>query len=458
MALSVAIIGRPNVGKSTLFNRLCGLKLAIVDPTPGVTRDRRYGEATLSDLAFSVIDTAGLDEPGNNATEEGMQDQTRRALGEADVAFFLIDARAGITPLDRHFADILRRASCPVVLVANKCEGAAGEAGLYESYELGFGEPVPISAEHGEGMANLYQAIRPFADERESKENLQTSESADWENEADGSGILRLAIIGRPNVGKSTLLNCFLGENRVITGPEAGVTRDSIEADWEWQGRAIKLFDTAGMRRRARVQEKLEKLSVADSLRAIRFAEVVVLVMDAEALGDRQDFVIANHVVEEGRALVIAVNKWDLVEDEAEAMEKLTDRMQTSLPQSRGVPVVTLSALSGSGIDDLMRSVFEMYGVWNARIPTGPLNRWLERMLEEHPPPLVRGRRLRLRYMTQVKARPPSFVIFTTRPGALPDSYRRYLVNGLRERFDLPGVPIRIMLRRGNNPYADSQD
>lgn len=451
MTFRLVILGRPNVGKSTLFNRLCGVRAAIVDSTPGVTRDRRSGKARLGDLDFEIIDTAGLDEAIGDSVEGQMQTQTRRALEEADLALMLIDARSGITPVDRHFADQLRKAPVPVLLVANKCEGGKGKAGLYESYEIGFGDPVPISAEHGEGMVDLYNAIQPYVDaaaEREGQSE-ENADDADQENQP-----LQLAIVGRPNVGKSTLLNQLIDEDRMITGPMPGLTRDSIAVSWQWDGRPVKLYDTAGLRRRARVTDKLERLSAADTLRAIRFAHVVVLVLDGTVMAERQDLSIAQGVIEEGRALVIAVNKWDLVDDRDAQMEKLTDRLQISLPQVRGVPIVTLSALTGDRVDRLMPAILKAYEFWNKRLPTGPLNRWLDDMLERHPPPLSQGRRLKLRYITQVKARPPTFVIFASRPGDLPESYTRYLVNGIRETFDIDGVPIRINFRRGKNPYS----
>jgi GTP-binding protein len=451
MTFRLVILGRPNVGKSTLFNRLCGVRAAIVDPTPGVTRDRRSGNAKLGDLEFEIIDTAGLEETIGDSVEEQMQSQTRRALGEADLALMLIDARSGVTPIDRHFADRLRTAPVPVLLVANKCEGGKGKAGLYESYELGFGDPIPISAEHNEGMVDLYNAIQPYVDEAAERDALseESDDDADAENQP-----LQLAIIGRPNVGKSTLLNQLINEERMITGPMPGLTRDAIAVPWEWDGQPIKLYDTAGLRRRARVTDKLERLSAADTQRAIRFAHVAVLVLDGTVMAERQDLSIAQGVIEEGRALVIAVNKWDLVEDREAQMEKLTDRLQISLPQVRGIPIVTLSALTGDRVDRLMPAIMKAYEFWNMRLPTGPLNRWLDDMLERHPPPLSQGRRLRLRYITQVKSRPPTFVIFATRPGDLPDSYTRYLVNGIRETFGIEGVPIRINFRRGKNPYS----
>jgi len=446
---TVAILGRPNVGKSTLFNRLCGLRAALVDPTPGVTRDRRVGKASLGDLEFDVIDTAGLDEAAPGTMEASMQQQTERALSGADAVLLMIDARAGLTPMDRHFADRLRRIHLPIILVANKCEGEAAAAGLYEAYELGFGEPVAISAEHGEGMADLHIALAPHLDSA----TITEDETEVPEGDDDKAGPLQLAIVGRPNVGKSTLLNRLVGDERVITGPEPGVTRDAIAVGWNWQGQNVRLIDTAGLRRRSRIQEKLEKLSVADSLRSIRFAQVVVLVLDATAMAEKQDLSIADHVIREGRALVIVANKWDQVGDRKAAMEELCDRLERSLPQVRGIPVVPLSALTGEGVDRLMPAVIKAFETWNIRLGTGPLNRWLEDVLDRHPPPMSHGRRLRLRYITQVKTRPPTFVIFTSRPEDLPNAYSKYLVNGLRDAFGLDGVPVRLNLRRGKNPY-----
>jgi len=444
MALKVAIVGRPNVGKSTLFNRLVGQKLALVDDTPGVTRDRREGDAALGDLRFRVIDTAGLDEADEGSLGARMQEQTTRALADADVALFIVDARDGITPLDRHFAELLRRGAAPVVLVANKAEGRGGGSGAYEAFALGLGEPIAISAEHGDGMAELYAVLAPYADQAAAG----AGEAAATERP------LQLAVIGRPNVGKSTLVNRLLGEERLLTGPEAGITRDAIATRWNWHGRAVRLIDTAGLRRRPKVEEKLEKLSVADTLRAIRFAEVVVLVIDATQMLEKQDLTIAHMVEEEGRALVIAVNKWDLVEDKSAALGRLKDRLQTSLPQLHGVRFVLLAALTGAGMAKLMPVVMSTHEAWNRRVSTPRLNRWLRVVQERHPPPLVKGRRLKLRYMTQANIRPPTFALFAATPAALPDSYRRYLVNQLREDFELPGVPIRIMLRKGENPYA----
>jgi len=468
MTVTVAIVGRPNVGKSTLFNRLVGKRTAIVDDTPGVTRDRREGMASIGGLTFQVIDTAGLEEAAAGALEARMRAQTERAIDDSDLVLLVIDARAGVTPVDEYFADWVRQHRTPAILVANKCESAAAEPGLYESYGLGLGDPVAISAEHGEGMADLFGAVLPHIEPDEGEnpppealpEDMGEDEAA--ENEADDEeiddtpkGPLRLAIVGRPNTGKSTLVNRLIGEDRLLTGPEAGITRDAIMVDWEYRGRALELVDTAGLRRRSRVADKLEKLSVDDTLRTIRFANVAVLMLDATVMLEKQDLTIARLVIDEGRALIIAANKWDAVEDPAEAMKALRDRMQTSLPQVRGIPVVTLSALRGQNLDKLMAAVFDIYEVWNRRVSTGALNRWLELMLEGHPPPLAStGRRIRLRYITQLKSRPPTFLIWTSRPEDLPESYRRYLVNGLRQDFGIEGVPIRIQFRRGDNPYA----
>jgi len=450
MTATVAIVGRPNVGKSTLFNRLVGRKLALVDDQPGVTRDWREGEASLGDLRFHVLDTAGLDEGDEESLTRRMQQQTEQALDRADAVLFLIDARAGVTPLDRHFADWLRRRGRPTVLVANKAEGKA-DAGILDAYALGLGDPVPISAEHNEGMSDLFDALRPHIDRAAAAEQ----EAEGGEREAEKP--LQLAIVGRPNVGKSTLVNRLIGAERLLTGPEAGITRDAIAVAWRWQGRPVRLIDTAGLRKRPKVEAKLEKLSVADTLRAIRFAEAVVLVLDAEAMLERQDLTIARLVEEEGRALVIAVNKWDVVEEKQKALEKLRDRLQISLPQLQGVAVVTLSARTGRGIDKLMPAVFAAQEAWNRRIPTPLLNRWLEAAQARHPPPLVNGRRLRIRYMTQANTRPPTFALFASKPGELPATYRGYLVNLMREEFDLPGVPIRMMLRGGKNPYDEKE-
>jgi GTP-binding protein len=440
MPLTVAILGRPNVGKSTLFNRLAGRRLALVDDLPGLTRDRREAEASLGDLAFRIIDTAGLDEAEPGALAHRMQGQTERALADADVALFVVDARAGVLPLDRHFVRWLRRAQKPVILVANKAEGGAF-VGAFEAFDLGFGDPVALSAEHGEGLDALYRALAPFA-ERAAAAAIAPPERP-----------LQLAIVGRPNVGKSTLVNRLIGEERMLTGPEPGITRDAIALPFAWKGRAVRLIDTAGMRRRPKVEGKLERLSVADALRAIRFAEVVVVTIDATQGLERQDLTIARLVSEEGRALVLAVNKWDLIEDKRATLASLKNGIEHALPQLAGLAAVTLSALTGAGMPRLMPAVLEAETAWNRRIPTPRLNRFLAEAQERNPPPLVAGRRLKLRYAAQVNVRPPTFALFASKPGELPDSYRRYLTNLLRETFDLPGVPIRMMLRKGKNPY-----
>jgi GTP-binding protein len=443
MSFTVAIIGRPNVGKSTLFNRLIGRRLAIVDDTPGVTRDRREGEARIADLRFTAIDTAGLEDSGRESLGGRMRRQTERAVADADLALFLIDARAGVTPVDRHFAAWLRKAGKPVVLVANKCEGRIGAAGLAEAFALGLGEPIPLSAEHGEGLGDLYDAIRPHA-----------PATAAAPDDAPSDAPLQLAVVGRPNVGKSTLVNRLIGEERLLTGPEPGITRDAIAVEWRHRGRRLRLIDTAGLRRRPRVVERLEKLSVEDTLRAIRFAEVVVLVLDAADMLEKQDLAIARLTIDEGRALVIAANKWDSVKDKAEALRRLKGRVETSLPEVRGIALVTLSARTGQNLDRLLDAVIRVHALWNRRLPTPELNRWLAAAVDAHPPPLVKGRRIKLRYLTQTKTRPPTFQLFGNQLDVLPDSYVRYLVNDLRDRFDLPGVPIRVLLRKGRNPYA----
>jgi GTP-binding protein len=445
MAFTVAILGRPNVGKSTLFNRLVGRRTALVDDAPGVTRDRREGQGRIADLEFRVIDTAGLEEAAPATLAGRMRAQTERSLGLADVVLLVIDAREGLTEPDRHFAGWLRKSGKPVVLIANKAEGRTQLGAVGEAYALGLGDPVPLSAAHGEGFAELYDRLRDLAP--------LPDEEIEAEAEA-GERPLQLAIVGRPNVGKSTLVNRLVGEERLLTGPEPGITRDAIALEWQWRGRPIRLVDTAGMRRRARVEDPLERLSVADTLRTIRFAGTVVLVLDALQPFERQDLTIANLVAEEGRALVLAANKWDAVKDRAAVLKQLRDRLATSLPQLQGVPLVPVSGLRGSGLDPLMNAVIAADAVWNRRVPTPLLNRWLAAVQERHPPPLVSGRRLRLRYVTQVNTRPPSFALFASKPGELPDSYRRYLVNALRQDFDLPGTPIRLMLRKGANPYV----
>ncbi|HLO79053.1 MAG TPA: ribosome biogenesis GTPase Der [Magnetospirillum sp.] len=469
MSFTVAIVGRPNVGKSTLFNRLVGKRVAIVHDMPGVTRDRREGAATLLGMEFTVIDTAGFEDARDDSVEARMRRQTDQAVAEADVALLLIDSRAGVTPLDRHFADLLRKAKTPVILVANKCEGKAGQPGLYESYGLGLGEPVPVSAEHGEGLSDLFFALQPYAeaagalndDEDEDEpfpEELSPEDeeaAAAAEEAARAARPLQLVIAGRPNVGKSTLVNRLLGEDRMLTGPEAGLTRDAISSEWEHRGRRIRLVDTAGLRKRANIEDPVEKLSVSNTIEAIRMAEVVILVLDSAAILDKQDLTIARLVIEEGRSLVIAINKWDVVDKPEEALQRLRDRLETSMPQVRGVPTVTISALAGKGLDRLMDSVIETHKLWNRRISTAKLNQWLEEVVAHHPPPaLAGGRRLKIRYMTQAKARPPTFIIFASKPDDLPEAYTRYLINGLRETFKLTGVPIRLFVRGGKNPYA----
>ncbi len=449
MSFTVAIVGRPNVGKSTLFNRLVGRRLALVDDLPGVTRDRREGEGKLGDLAFKVIDTAGLEDAAGESLSARMQAQTTAAIKQADVIFFLVDARAGATPKDRAFADIVRKSGKPAILVANKAEGRTAEAGVLESYALGLGEPVAISAEHGEGLADLYQALRAALPERTASPDGEAEPVTETAEQP-----IRIAIVGRPNTGKSTLVNRLLGKERVLTGPEASITRDAIAVDLDWRGRHLRIHDTAGLRRRSRIEDKLEKLSVADTLNAIRFAEVVIVLIDAERAFEEQDIRIADLVEREGRAVVIAINKWDLVDAEPGAFARLRAQTDRLLPQLKGVPIVALSAKNGEGIDRLMAAVLEIHMVWNRRVPTAALNRFLAQATSEHPPPALRGRRLRLDYITQPKSRPPTFVLFSSRPSALPETYRRYLVNGLRDSFVLPGTPIRLTLRAKVNPYA----
>jgi GTP-binding protein len=451
MSFTVAIVGRPNVGKSTLFNRLAGKRLALVDDQPGLTRDRREAEATLGSCAVTLVDTAGL-EPGDKGLTPRMRRQTEAAIDQADLVLFLIDARDGVVAADEMFADLVRGSGKPLVLAANKCEGRAAESGLYEAYALGLGEPLPISAEHDIGIGELSEAIQQVCQAG----SAPAPDQGDVTEEA-GPHPLRIAIVGRPNVGKSTLINALLGEDRMITGPEAGITRDAIASAVEWDGRPLLLFDTAGLRRKMKVEGHAEELSVGDALKAIRFAETVVLLLDAEQPFEKQDLQIADLIAQEGRALVIAVNKWDLVRDRAKRLAALRETCQRLLPQIKGVALVPVAALTGKGLDKLMQAVLDADALWNRRLPTHALNRWLQTAVEAHPPPAHSGRRIKLRYMTQANARPPTFVLFCSQPKALPESYSRYLVNALRESFDMPGVPIRLNLRKGDNPFASGR-
>ena len=461
MTATVVIVGRPNVGKSTLFNRLIGRKLALVDDQPGVTRDRRLGEGRLGGKQFFLLDTAGLDKAKAGSLEDRMRAQTEAAIDEADVCLFVLDAREGVTSMDRHFADIVRKKGKPVILLANKAESRKADSGTAEAWGLGLGDPIAISAEHGSGLGDLYDALEPWLEFPEDDEDEEVERPFDAEDEEGAiaeklspARPLRLAIVGRPNAGKSTLVNSLLGEDRMLTGPEAGITRDAIAVDWNWQGQPVKLWDTAGMRKKARVQEKLEKMSVTDALRAVRFAEVVVLMIDAASPFDKQDLQIASLIEREGRALVIALNKWDAVEDKQKLINYLREEVRFLLPQIAGVPLITISGERGQGIDKLMAAVVDVYERWNSRISTSKLNRWLESMLERHPPPAPGGRRLKIRYITQARNRPPTFVAFCQRADEVPESYIRYLVHGLREHFNLDGIPLRINMRAGRNPFA----
>ena len=449
MSFTIAIVGRPNVGKSTLFNRLVGRRLALVDDLPGVTRDRREGDARLGDLEFKAIDTAGLEDAERESLSARMQAQTAAAVTQADAVLFVVDARAGVTPSDRAFADVVRKSGKPAIVVANKSEGRAGAEGAFDAYTLGLGDPVPVSAEHGEGLADLYDALRAALPEATAE-----PEDEDAIVAARGEQPIRIAIVGRPNTGKSTLINHLLGEERLLTGPEAGITRDAIAVDLTWNGKPFRIHDTAGLRRRSRIDEKLEKLSVADTLNAIRFAEVVIVLIDAQAPFEEQDTRIADLVEREGRAIVVAINKWDTVEAEPGALSRLRASVDRMLPQIKGVPVAVLSAKTGDGLEKLMAAVMKSYAVWNRRLPTAALNRFLQDAISTNPPPAISGRRFRLDYITQPKSRPPTFVLFCARAEALPETYRRYLINGLRENFDLPGTPIRLALRAKANPYA----
>ncbi len=474
MSVTVAIVGRPNVGKSTLFNRLVGKKIALVDDTPGVTRDRREADARIADLHFKVLDTAGYEDRTDGSLEDRMRQQTELAIREADVILFMIDARAGVTPLDERFAQVLRKAGKEVHLVGNKAESKAASPGLMEAYSLGFGEPIALSAEHGVGMSDLHAIVSKAVDA--AAERADAAAAAAAEDlipeidvdlpEDDGSTeegptarwnprrYLNVAIIGRPNAGKSTLINRMVGAERLLTGPEAGITRDSILVPWEYEGRTINLVDTAGIRRKARVEGKLEKLAVSDSLRSLQYAEVVVLLLDAQIPFEKQDLALADLVEREGRALVIAINKWDTIEDKNAKLAELREECERLLPQLRGVPLVTISGLQGRNIDKLMQAIFAIEQKWNNHVSTAKLNRWLGAVTESHPPPAVSGRRVKMRYMTQAKIRPPSFIVFSTRAESVPASYQRYLVNSLRESFNLQGTPIRLWLRSGKNPFA----
>ncbi|MEW9854221.1 ribosome biogenesis GTPase Der [Novosphingobium sp. M1R2S20] len=454
MSPQVIIIGRPNVGKSTLFNRLVGKKLALVDDQPGVTRDRRFGDAELLGLKFTIVDTAGWEDEDAETLPGRMRQQTEAALQTADVALFVMDARAGLTPLDEEISRWLRGSPVPVILVANKAEGRAGEGGLLESYSLGLGDPVAVSAEHGEGMGDLFEALLPHLEPLQEEED----EDQEFDEEALLQGPLKLAIVGRPNAGKSTLINRLLGQDRLLTGPEAGITRDSIAIDWEWTARngevrPVRLIDTAGMRKRAQVVEKLEKLSVADARHAIDFAEVVVLLLDATRGLEHQDLKIASMVLEEGRALMIAINKWDVAEDASSLFQGIRAALDDGLAQVRGVPLLAVSARTGKGLDDMIRAAFDLREAWSRRVPTAALNRWFDDALTANPPPAPGGRRIKLRYITQAKTRPPGFVLFGTRLDMLPESYKRYLINGIRRELGFDAVPIRLNLRSPKNPF-----
>ncbi len=450
---TIAIVGRPNVGKSTLFNRLVGKRLALVDDQPGVTRDRREGDGKLLGLEFRIVDTAGFEDHDAATLPGRMRVQTEKAVREADAALFLIDARAGVTPLDEEIARWLRSEDTPIILCANKAEGKQGEAGLMEAYSLGFDTVLALSAEHGEGQVELFDALRPIV------EPFMETEAEEADPDEEALGPMKLAIVGRPNAGKSTLINSMIGEDRLITGPEAGITRDSIRVDWQWEKdgevHEIQLFDTAGMRKRAKVQDKLEKLSVADALHAVDFAEVVVLLLDATKGLEAQDLRIADRVLQEGRALIVALNKWDIAEDPSALFNGVRNALDDGLAQVKGVPVLTVSGATGKGIDTLVRVAFEQRAIWTNRVPTAKLNRWFEGAVSANPPPAPGGKRIKLRYITQARTRPPTFVVFGTRTDALPGSYERYLVNGMRKELGFQGVPVRLNFRNSRNPYDE---
>ena len=465
---TVAIVGRPNVGKSTLFNRLTGTPFALVDDTPGVTRDRRESEGYIGPMRFKLFDTAGLENAKEGTLAQRMSNQSERAVLDADVVLFVIDGRAGVTPEDKHFAARTRKTGKPVVMLVNKCEGGKGQDTVQEAYRLGFGDPVPFSAAHGEGLGNLYEALLPFAGEipdEEPKKRRKKKKAEEVDVDLDEDALqaeeeakvspLHIAIVGRPNAGKSTLFNRLLGYERTLTGPEAGITRDSIAVDLEYGGKALKLVDTAGMRKRGNVNNKIEKMAVEDSNRSIQYAQVAVLVLDAEFALEKQDLTIADHIEKEGRALVVALNKWDKVVDKQQYLKDAYERLEDVMPQVKGVSIIPISAERGTHIDKLMQAVFDAYEIWNKRIPTRRLNEWLDEATQRHSPPIMNGRRMKLRYITQIKTRPPTFSLFASKAEKMPDSYKRYLVNSLREVFGMPGVPIRIVLKKNKNPYVN---
>lgn len=443
----IAVLGRPNVGKSTLFNRLAGKPLAIVDDRPGVTRDRREARGKLGDLPLLLIDTAGYDDAEKGGLDQEMRTQTEIAIRDADLCLLLVDGRSGVTPLDESFAEIIRRSGKPVLLLANKCEGKAGEGGLADAFALGMGEPIGVSAAHGQGMGELYDRVVEVLGPK--------AKAARRVREREDDPPLRIAVIGRPNAGKSTLINQLLQSDRLLTGPEAGITRDSISIDWEWQGRRIRLVDTAGLRRKSRVQEKLERMSTGETIRSLKYADIIALVMDADEAMEKQDLQIADLALREGRGIVLVISKWDLIKDTDGAAKHIRDLSNRLMPNAGGAPIVFLSGLTGRNIEKLMPAVVDVYSNWTARVKTGDLNRWLRHTVERHPPPSVHGKRIKPRYMAQMKARPPTFVLIASRGDQMPDQYKRYLVNGVREAFDMNGVPIRLFVRQGKNPYAD---